>query len=84
VLQDEAALRAGRHDDDVLQALRLHQPRISVRKSSRRSDQRMPAARDRAGAQMRALHAREWTKISRQGRGAACRRPAALSSLKAM
>jgi hypothetical protein len=42
LLADEAALGAGRHDDGVLDDLRLDEPSTSVRKSSRRSDHRSP------------------------------------------
>jgi hypothetical protein len=64
-LQHEPALRSHRHDDGVLHHLRLHEAEDLGAEILRRSDQRRPAARDLAAAQVDRLELESSTPRSR-------------------
>jgi hypothetical protein len=67
--RDEAALRADRHDDRVLDHLRLHQAQHLGAEILAPVRPAQAAARHAAAAQVDAFHARRIDEISNIGRG---------------
>ena len=72
-LDDEPALRSGRHDHGVLDHLRLHQPEYLGPEILSPVAPTQPAAGDRPAAQMDTLDPGLHTQISYAGRGRAVR-----------